>query len=140
MVRSGPDEATSVSFIFVLRMYICCLHFVCTECVRKNAGRLAGAFGTAFLEKDVVTGEEVSIKYLPRGPKARLHVSPATGSHTAGVEKGSTFRNDGKLCMFYSNVAFIFVPICLPSLHNTLCGGYDAAPILYSPGRGGQQR
>lgn len=30
-----------------------------------------GAFGTAYLEEDEATGEQVSIKYLPRGPKAR---------------------------------------------------------------------
>lgn len=41
----------------------------------------SGAFGMAFLERDIATGEQVAIKYLPRGAAITVNVQRETISH-----------------------------------------------------------
>lgn len=44
----------------------------------------SGAFGTAWLERDVATGEEVAIKYLPRGAAVRARAASGGGAEGGG--------------------------------------------------------
>jgi hypothetical protein len=46
--------------------------FVCVCVLRRQIMHLqSGAFGMAYLERDLTTGEQVAIKYIPRGATVR---------------------------------------------------------------------